>query len=32
VGETGPGLKANGGILEIKQLPDGPLLLSGNVS
>jgi len=32
VGETGPGIKANGGMLEIKPLPDGPLLLSGNLS
>lgn len=32
VGETGPGIKSNGGKLEIKPLADGPLLLSGNLT
>lgn len=32
VGESGTGLKNKGGKLQIKPLPDGPLLLSGNVS
>ncbi|MFW2439900.1 MAG: CDGSH iron-sulfur domain-containing protein [Arenicellales bacterium] len=32
VGETGPGLEAGGGTLKVKPLPDGPLLLSGNLS
>ena len=32
VGESGPGLENEGGKLEIKPLPDGPLLVSGNVS
>jgi len=32
VGEKGDGLSAVGGKLSIKSLPDGPLLLSGNLS
>lgn len=32
VGDSGPGLRGDGGKLEIKPLPDGPLLLSGNLS
>jgi CDGSH-type Zn-finger protein/uncharacterized Fe-S cluster protein YjdI len=32
VGETGPGLPANGGPLGIKPLPDGPLRVKGNVA
>ncbi len=32
VGEKGDGLSAHGGKLSIKALPDGPLLLSGNLS
>lgn len=32
VGESGPGLAQEGGPLEIKPLPDGPLLVTGNVA
>lgn len=32
VGESGPGFEGKGGTLEIKPLPDGPLLLSGKLS
>ncbi len=32
VGERGPGKGASGGPLSIKPLPDGPLLVSGNLS
>ncbi len=32
VGERGPGPSAQGGALTIKPLPDGPLLLTGNLS
>lgn len=32
IGDSGPGLEAAGGKLDIKALPDGPLLLSGNLS
>jgi hypothetical protein len=32
IGETGPGVDSDGGTLDIKPLPGGPLLLSGKVS
>ena len=32
VGQSGPGIKEEGGQLGIRPLPDGPLLLSGNLS
>ena len=32
VGEKGPGLSEKGGKLRVKSLPDGPLLLEGNLS
>ena len=32
VGESGTGFEGNGGTLEIKPLPDGPLLMSGKLS
>jgi CDGSH-type Zn-finger protein/uncharacterized Fe-S cluster protein YjdI len=32
VGETGPGLSETGGKLTIKPLPDGPLLVEGNLT
>lgn len=32
IGEKGPGLQSKGGKLQIKSLPDGPLLLNGNLS
>jgi CDGSH-type Zn-finger protein/uncharacterized Fe-S cluster protein YjdI len=32
VGETGPGPAATGGPLNIKPLPDGPLLVNGNLA
>ncbi|UCE90161.1 MAG: CDGSH iron-sulfur domain-containing protein [Pseudomonadota bacterium] len=32
VGEKGDGIASSGGTLAIKQLPDGPLLLSGNIT
>lgn len=30
LGETGPGFESPGGPLEIKRVPDGPLIVSGN--
>jgi CDGSH-type Zn-finger protein/uncharacterized Fe-S cluster protein YjdI len=30
LGDTGPGFESAGGPLEIKRLPDGPLIVSGN--
>lgn len=30
LGDTGPGFESPGGMLEIKRLPDGPLVVSGN--
>jgi CDGSH-type Zn-finger protein/uncharacterized Fe-S cluster protein YjdI len=32
VGETGPGLTAQGGPLKVKRIPNGPLMLEGNLS
>jgi CDGSH-type Zn-finger protein/uncharacterized Fe-S cluster protein YjdI len=32
VGETGPGLLASGGPLKIKPIPNGPLMLEGNLA
>ena len=32
VGEKGPGLPARGGVLTVKPLPDGPLLVNGNLT
>lgn len=32
IGESGPGLETTGGPLEVRPLPDGPLLLRGNVT
>jgi CDGSH-type Zn-finger protein/uncharacterized Fe-S cluster protein YjdI len=32
VGERGPGLTAKGGPLKIKPIPDGPLVVNGNLS
>jgi len=32
VGDPGPGLTATGGLLSIKSLPDGPLLVNGNLT
>ena len=32
VGDKGPGLEARGGVLGVKPLPDGPLLLNGNLT
>ena len=32
VGETGPGLAAAGGPLKVKRIPDGPLVLEGNLT
>jgi CDGSH-type Zn-finger protein len=32
VGETGPGFESTGGPLEIKRAPNGPLLLTGNLT
>jgi len=32
VGQTGPGLEATGGTLRIGRAPNGPLLISGNLS
>lgn len=32
VGDTGPGISAQGGTLDIKAAPNGPLLVSGNLT
>jgi len=32
VGETGPGLSTTGGPLEVKRIPNGPLMVAGNLS
>ena len=32
IGETGPGIEAEGGQLNVKRAPNGPLLVSGNLT
>jgi len=32
IGQTGPGLEAEGGPLKVKAIPDGPLKIEGNLS